>query len=148
MIKVHDNIHLFGGDKNQITIFGESAGSWSVSALLLSPVSKGLFKRAIMQSGAVMSNKDRPINSAKEGLTTAKQTAKRVNCSDDNSWLKCLRNVSPNDVLVNYTPSLMNPVTGTQFLPDLAQKAFKDNNFNKGMNCLALVYYKYYQFKI
>ncbi|CAG2110334.1 unnamed protein product, partial [Medioppia subpectinata] len=57
---VRENIHLFGGDKDQITIFGFSAGSWSVSAHILSPLSKGLFKRAIMQSGSVMYNRERP----------------------------------------------------------------------------------------
>ncbi|CAG2171427.1 unnamed protein product [Oppiella nova] len=57
---VRDNIHAFGGDRDEITIFGESAGSWSVSAHILSPLSKGLFKRAIMESGALMFNKDRP----------------------------------------------------------------------------------------
>ncbi|CAG2122072.1 unnamed protein product, partial [Medioppia subpectinata] len=38
---VRENIHSFGGDRDQITIFGESAGSWSVSAHILSPLSKG-----------------------------------------------------------------------------------------------------------
>ncbi|CAG2181058.1 unnamed protein product, partial [Oppiella nova] len=45
---VRENIHLFGGDKDKITIFGESAGSISVSALVLSPLAKGLFARAIL----------------------------------------------------------------------------------------------------
>ncbi|CAG2113531.1 unnamed protein product, partial [Medioppia subpectinata] len=46
---VRENAHQFGGDKDQITILGGSAGSWSVSAHILSPLSKGLFKRAIME---------------------------------------------------------------------------------------------------
>ncbi|CAG2117207.1 unnamed protein product, partial [Medioppia subpectinata] len=55
---VRENAEQFGGDRDQITILGESAGSWSVSAHILSPLSKGLFKRAIMESGAHMYNKD------------------------------------------------------------------------------------------
>ena len=48
---VRDNIKNFGGDSNKITIFGESAGGWSVSTLLAMPEAKGLFHRAIAQSG-------------------------------------------------------------------------------------------------
>jgi len=48
---VKENIKNFGGDPENVTIFGESAGGLSVAALLVSPLSKGLFHKAIVQSG-------------------------------------------------------------------------------------------------
>ncbi|MCR5505943.1 MAG: carboxylesterase family protein, partial [Bacilli bacterium] len=54
---VNENASYFGGDKNNITIAGESAGSSSVSAICSSPLAKGLFKRAIGESSSVVGYK-------------------------------------------------------------------------------------------
>jgi para-nitrobenzyl esterase len=50
---VHDNARNFGGDPNNVTIMGESAGAGAVSALMTMPQTKGLYRRAIMQSAPV-----------------------------------------------------------------------------------------------
>merc|ERR1711860_468280 len=51
---VQQKIGYFRGDKTMVTIFGESAGSLSVALHIVSPMSRGLFQRAILQSGVVL----------------------------------------------------------------------------------------------
>ncbi|CAG2113932.1 unnamed protein product [Medioppia subpectinata] len=71
---IKDNIRYFGGDDSRITLFGESAGGWSVSLHVLSPVSRHLFHNAILNSGAYLYNlgDDRPEDHVTKWLKGAK----------------------------------------------------------------------------
>ncbi len=58
---VRDNAAAFGGDSTNITVFGESAGAMSIANLIASPLTKGLFGRAIIQSGHGAMTRDIPV---------------------------------------------------------------------------------------
>ena len=58
---VRDNVSAFGGDPDNITLFGESAGGMALADLVTSPLAKGLFKRAIVQSGHGSMVRDLPV---------------------------------------------------------------------------------------
>ena len=64
---VKENIEYFGGDPDNVTVFGESAGAESIGALLAMPAAKGLFRKAIIQSGA---SKSQPADRANRTAET------------------------------------------------------------------------------
>jgi para-nitrobenzyl esterase len=99
---VRRNIARFGGDPNNVTIAGQSAGGVSVLAQLVSPDGRGLFQRAIVESGAFALNQV-PLASAEAFATTF---AASVNCTDQTA--ACLRAV-PADTLVNAFPTAAIP---------------------------------------
>src|SRR5205814_385411 len=86
---VHDNIAKFGGDPENITIFGQSAGALDVSLLMTSPLAKNLFHRAITESGTVLLSSDAPALSQAE--QQGKEFANKLNAAPGEDPINHLR---------------------------------------------------------
>ncbi|KAI5639508.1 carboxylesterase family domain-containing protein [Phthorimaea operculella] len=113
-----NNIHNFGGDPENITIFGESAGGACVSFHLVSPMSRGLFKRAIVQSGAATNH----WTIAQEPRERAKALARSLGLDSDNDKeLYEFFNSLPVDKLINITvPITLEEEANVNFRVDFA----------------------------
>jgi len=92
---VQQNIERFGGDPGNVTNFGQSAGGMNVQSLLISPLSAGLFHRAIVQSGGYMLDAPSLADSQKRGV----EFAKRVGCEENTA--SCLRALDAAKILDN-----------------------------------------------
>ena len=120
---VQRNIEAFGGDAQQVTLFGESAGAQSVLALMASPLSRGLFQRAVAQSP--YSN---PSHSRDQARQTGVRVATALGLPGERATLAQLRRVPADDFArlqgkgLSLAPS---PIIGDAALPQSILATFQ-----------------------
>jgi Carboxylesterase family len=152
---VKANIAKFGGDPGNVTIFGESAGSADVCYHVASPLSRGLFHRAISESGGCTRG---PMGGMGEGTSAAAADGmlaftKTMGCDTASDALKCLRDKSVDDVMANaMQPNPMGaPAMGAAWsfsvvvegdggvLPDQPRNLFDQGNTADALGITSLI---------
>jgi para-nitrobenzyl esterase len=98
---VQENIDVFGGDEDNVTVFGESAGGMSIHDLMVSPLADGLFDRAIVESGPMldMGLPINPVPSLAEAEDTGDEISRDLGCDEAEDELAALREVSPDELI-------------------------------------------------
>ena len=98
---VQKNIRSFGGNPDNVTLFGQSAGSSSVCALMTSPLTSGLFHKAIGQSAACLVKEKRDANGQQRGARLAQLALGELGAQDSESQVtaKQLRSIDNQSLL-------------------------------------------------
>jgi len=122
---VQRNIASFGGDPHNVTIFGESAGGLSTLSQVASPQARGLFERAIVESGS--------YNLTQASLSSAEAAgesfAASAGCTSQTA--ACLRSLPVSTILANENTAGYTPNINSEVLPETLKTAFATGTFNR-----------------
>jgi len=137
---VRNNVSQFGGDPDNITIFGESAGAFSVCSHLASPQSAALFAKAIVMSGSC----ERPWPTLQEAEAQGDRFAEALGCATEDDVAACMRSRSFQEVLsalppgdnFGFTPTdepqgSWSPILDGSFLVTQPADSFASGDFNR-----------------
>ncbi len=133
---IRDNIESFGGDPDNVTIFGESAGAQSVTEIMATPLSQGLFHKAILQSGASTYNAN-GLTTAIEGRLTMHEAGLDFfdGLADTDASAADLRAISATD-LIAQVPNKMHlggyalPTVDGLVIPEMIGAAIRDGSIH------------------
>jgi para-nitrobenzyl esterase len=119
------NIASFGGNPHNVTIFGESAGGLSTLSQVASPQARGLFERAIAESGS--------YNLTQASLASAESAgqafAAQAGCASQTA--ACLRSLPVSTILADQNAAGYTPNINSEVLPETLGTAFATGNFNR-----------------
>src|SRR5580700_4268590 len=122
---VQRNIASFGGNPHNVTIFGESAGGLSTLSQVASPQARGLFERAIVESGS--------YNLTQASLSSAESAgeafATEAGCASQTA--ACLRSLPVSTILASEAAAGYTPNINSEVLPESLGAAFATGNFNR-----------------
>jgi para-nitrobenzyl esterase len=122
---VQRNIAGFGGNPHNVTIFGESAGGLSTLSQVASPQAKGLFEKAVVESGS--------YNLTQTSLASAESAgeafATKAGCASQTA--ACLRSLPVSTILADQDAAGYTPNINTEVLPESLGTAFATGNFNR-----------------
>ena len=122
---VRRNIGRFGGNPRNVTIFGESAGGLSTLSQVASPQAKGLFERAIVESGSYDLTQASLASAEAAGETFAAQAG----CASQTA--ACLRSLPVSTILANQNAAGYTPNINSEVLPESLGTAFATGDFNR-----------------
>ncbi|XP_071941153.1 cholinesterase-like [Antedon mediterranea] len=129
---IQNNIAAFNGDPNNITLFGQSAGGASVHLHILSPLSRGLFQRAIMESGTALCAWAVELDQD-NAVSTGRRVGNLLNCTQENSaeFITCLQQKSTTAITAVQLQLMLQfvqfrPMVDDYFLPKSPEDLIKN----------------------
>ena len=121
---VRSNARAFGGNPHDVTIFGESAGGESVCANMASPTARGLFQRAIAESGCLSL-----ADTLKQATAAGRRFAISLGCTRRATEVRCLRGKKVSAILTAAANVSWGPATGGRTLPVSTLTAFETGHY-------------------
>ena len=127
---IHDNIAQFGGDPEKVTICGESAGGISVSILCASPMTKGLFRAAISESGGNFAPIGVSGATAMKPVAVAQEQSKTLQDALKAKNLKKMRQATGEQIIAASAGQQFWPVVDGKAIVDDQYKLYEQGKYN------------------